>query len=84
MTRHEIPENPEMDEHHRRYKDAVIEYLTNRTSRDERKEIVKEAISEWLDDKLLNFGRWSARGLAVTIFSALAYFFLSTWPTWHK
>lgn len=51
-------------------------------SRDDQKEIVKEALKEWLDDKWAAFGKWTAKGLATMAFSALAYWYLST-HGWH-
>ena len=41
---------------------------------DEQKEIVKEAISEWLNDKYSEFGKWTLHGLIATAFGTLAYF----------
>lgn len=49
--------------------------------RSEQKEIIKEAIKEWLDDQFKTFGKWTARGLAVIGFSAFVYF-IGTWSGW--
>ncbi len=49
----------------------------------ERKEIVKEALKEWLDDKFAAFGKWTAVSLAAVIMAALFYFVL--WINgWHR
>lgn len=42
--------------------------------KEERKEIVKEALKEWLDDKFLEFGKWSAAAIAVSFLAAVVYF----------
>jgi hypothetical protein len=44
--------------------------------REQVKEALKEAIKEWLDDKFLIFGKWSAAAVSAMIFSALIYFVL--------
>lgn len=50
---------------------------------EERKQIVKEALQEWLDKKFETFGKWSARALAAAILVALTYFLL--WANgWHR
>lgn len=41
---------------------------------DEQKEIIKEAISEWLDEKYAEFGKWTIHGLLATAIAALGYF----------
>ena len=43
-------------------------------NRDEQKEIVKEAIREWLDEKYTAFGKWTLHGLMAACLGALAYF----------
>jgi len=43
-------------------------------SPEEQKQIVKEAISEWLNEKYSEFGKWTLHGLLATAFGALAYF----------
>lgn len=59
------------------------EEFTDETRRYEQKEIVKEALKEWLDDKWAAFGKWTAKGIATMAFSALAYWYLST-HGWHR
>ena len=81
--RADLPPNPEMDAKHVLYKQALIEYLTTRTGREERKEIVKEAISEWLDDKFKLLGRWTLGGLMASTVALIGYLVL--WSNgWHK
>lgn len=46
-------------------------------SRDEKKAIVKEAISEWLDAKYSAFGKWTLHGIAAAGLAATAYFLIS-------
>lgn len=38
------------------------------------KEIIKEALREWLDEKYAQFGRWSLKFFAALLFSYLIYF----------
>lgn len=42
--------------------------------REEQKEIVKEAIREWLDEKYSDFGKWSFHGLVAALLGVLAYY----------
>ncbi|MBT9145427.1 MAG: hypothetical protein DDT42_01298 [candidate division WS2 bacterium] len=42
--------------------------------KEEHKELVKEAIKEWLDDQFAKFGRWTIRSLAAIIFTAIVVF----------
>lgn len=58
-----------------------IESVTEATGRQERIEItkiaLKEAIREWLDERLREVGRWSLRGIFAAAFAALVYFILT-------
>jgi len=47
------------------------------------KEAAKEALKEWLDDKLKQFGIWSLKGIGAAGLAALAWFILTT-EGWHK
>ena len=51
--------------------------------RELQKAVVKEALKEWLDAQWAVFGKWSGRGIAATLFSALVYWWLSS-HGWHK
>ena len=82
-SRSDLPKNEYEDERHEIYKAALIEYLTTKAGRTERKDIVKEAISEWLDDKFLDVGIWTMRGIAAAMLAALAYAYL-TELGWHR
>lgn len=42
--------------------------------KEEQKAVFKEAIKEWMDDKFLMFGKWSAGAIGIAAFSALMYF----------
>lgn len=42
--------------------------------RDEQKEIVKEAIREWLDERYSEFGKWTLHGLLAAIIAAMTYY----------
>lgn len=42
------------------------------------KHAVKEAIREWLDEKFLEFGKWSFRGLVAALIAAVLYLSLVT------
>lgn len=42
--------------------------------REEQKEIVKEAIREWLDERYSEFGKWTLHGLLAASLAALAYY----------
>ena len=50
--------------------------------RTEDKQLVKEAIKEWLDDQFKAFGKWSAIGLGSAVFYVLAQAVTSSawWP----
>lgn len=43
----------------------------------EQKEIVKEAFKEWLDEKTLEFGKWTIQFISMACFGALLYFLVS-------
>lgn len=43
-------------------------------SREETKAIVKEAISEWLEGKYAQFGKYTLHGLAAAALAAATYF----------
>lgn len=45
--------------------------------REEQKQLVKDALKEWLDEKWSALGKWSAKGIAAMILSALAYLWLT-------
>lgn len=45
---------------------------------EKKKQIIKEALKEWLDEKFLAFGRWSAISFAALALYAVIYFILKT------
>jgi hypothetical protein len=46
----------------------------NDFNEDEQKAIIKQAITEWLDEKYTAFGKWTLHGLMAACLGALAYF----------
>lgn len=60
-----------------------LDELGERLTEQELKDIVKEAIKEWLDDVMATFGRWSAMTIAGLALVLLLYFVLIT-NGWHK
>ena len=53
----------------------------------EAKEAVKEAITEWMNEKFLTFGKWSMMGIFSMAFAVIVYVFMFTtgWiPALHK
>lgn len=52
--------------------------MNDRRKNDDVKEALKEALHEWLDQKFMLFGKWSAAGFACLVFGALIYVILKT------
>lgn len=50
---------------------------------DVQKELIKEAISEWLDKQFATLGKWSLAGICSAGLAALAYILLTS-QGWHK
>ena len=48
-----------------------------------KKELIKEAISEWLDKQFALLGKWTLGGLVSAGVAALGYMILTT-NGWHK
>lgn len=48
-----------------------------------KKELIKEAISEWLDKQFATFGKWSLAAVASGVLAALGYWILTS-NGWHK
>tara|TARA_R110000868_G_scaffold163273_1_gene395433 strand:- start:54 stop:218 length:165 start_codon:yes stop_codon:yes gene_type:complete len=40
---------------------------------EDQKEAIKEALSEWLDDKFSEFGKWSLKGMVAMVLVAFVY-----------
>ena len=51
--------------------------------KNEIKEVVRDAIKEWLDQQAAVLGRWSFRFIGMAALGALTYFILTT-NGWHK
>lgn len=47
--------------------------MPNPIDRETQKQAIKEAISEWMDDKFAAFGRWTMSGLLVAAFAGAVY-----------
>lgn len=41
--------------------------------KDIQKEVIKEAIKEWLDDQFATFGKWVLGSILVLVFTGLVY-----------
>ncbi len=41
--------------------------------KNEMKQLFKDALKEWLDQKFADFGKWSAAGIAAMVLAAMAY-----------
>ena len=55
----------------------------NRRQRESDKQLIKEAVDEWLDRKFMAFGKYSAAALMAILLAAFVYFVL--WSQgWHK
>lgn len=50
---------------------------------EEQKQIIKEALKEWLDEKFLAFGKWTAAGVAAIVLAVFVYLSLRI-DGWHK
>lgn len=48
-----------------------------------KKELIKQAISEWLDKQFATLGKWTLAGLASAGVAGVGYFIL-TIGGWHK
>jgi len=47
------------------------------------KQVVKEVLTEWLNDKYAAFGKWSFHGLLAMALAGLVYWFMIS-NGWHK
>jgi hypothetical protein len=54
------------------------------SNNEEEKEVLKEALREWLDAKFAEFGKWSLGSIVCAAFIALIYFMLSMNGWSHK
>ena len=46
-------------------------------NKEEQKEIVKEAITEWLDSKYVEAGKWTIHGIIASAIAFLAFFLVT-------
>lgn len=56
-------------------KEAVREVLDDPARHEELKSIFKSALTEWLDAKWAEVGKWSARGIAAMALAGVLYLF---------
>lgn len=82
-TREDLPENRDADEYRGVIREATIEYLRDRTTREERKEIIKEALQEWIQAKFADLGWLSFKTVAAMVFAVVIYLWLQH-NGWHK
>ena len=45
---------------------------------EEQKEVLKQALKEWLDEKFAAFGKWSLAGICAALLFVIAYLWLIT------
>lgn len=64
-------------------KQAIIEYLRDHTSVEERKEVFKSALNDWLKERFAEFGWFSFKALAVVAFTVVMYLWLYM-GGWHR
>lgn len=81
--REDLPRNDNADEYRAVIREATIEYLRDKTTRAERKEIIKEALTEWIQVKAADLGWLSFRMAIYAIFAGIIYMYL-TMNGWHK
>jgi len=68
-------------------RDAVRQVLSEQEPLESSmREVFREAINEWINDKFKEFGKWSLKGLAALAFGVLIYFALVQhgWTPPHK
>ncbi len=82
--RSDLPLNREMDAHRAAVRYAFLEYLTNRTGREEKKAIFKEALREIFLEGLQEFGWFSLKAIALAAFVAIMYLWLQYSGWTHK
>lgn len=44
---------------------------------DDQKEIIKQAIKEWLDDRVKDFGWWFIQKLAIAAFASFLFWYIT-------
>lgn len=71
------------DEYRKISKEAVLEYLRDHTTVEERKAVFKSAMSEWLSERFAEFGWFSFKMLAVAAFGVVMYLWLYM-NGWHR
>lgn len=59
-----------------------VQHKLSEMEKKEQKELIKEALKEWLEAQWATFGKWTAKGIGAALFSAVAYWWLTT-HGWH-
>ena len=68
-----------MDEEHRDLvRQTLKDFLDDPKAIEERKSLFKLAITEWLNDRLAEFGWFSFKALAVLLITGIAYVYMMT------
>ena len=71
------------DEYRRVSREAIIEYLRDHVTIEERKSVFKAALSEWLRERFAEFGWFSFKALAAVSFAVVMYMWIIM-NGWHK
>lgn len=82
--RSELPPSAELDAYHAAMVKAHVDYLRDKTTREERKDILKEAIDEWLDKKYIAVGKWTVAGIIAACLAIISYAYLMDLGWRHK
>ena len=80
----EFRERLTADEYRKISREAIIEYLRDHTNIEERKDIFKSALNEWLEGKFAEFGWFSFKTLAAVVFFGALSMWLFTNGWIHK
>lgn len=83
-SRQDLPRNREADEMAEVRRQVIFEYLRDKATREERKEILKEAWTEWLDKKATELGWLSFRMIFYAVVGYLLYGYLTANGWVHK
>ena len=80
-TRDDLPQNAAADELRQAAREALVEYLRDKTTREERKAILKEAINEWMTSKFSGLGWISFQALLAAMFGMAIYLWFTYSPS---
>ncbi len=57
----------------------ALSRLENKLGQDECKNLIKQAIKEWLNDQFAAFGKWSLFGILAAAMAAGVYLIVMSW-----